>query len=241
MKEWSRLPFGSHHPIDITTSYLQLNEDEGLSTMPLRIAVLLSGGGTTLQNLLRVAANGDLSSVEFALVISSRRQARGLDFATSANIPTAIVRRRDFDSGQAHSDHLFRLIREHSVQLVVMAGYLEHLLIPPDFEGRVINIHPSLIPAFSGHGFYGLRVHQAAIDYGVKLSGCTVHFVDNHYDHGPIIAQRACPVMPDDTAEELQRRVFALECQLFPDIIRAIAAQEVQLTGRQVRLTSPTQ
>jgi phosphoribosylglycinamide formyltransferase-1 len=104
-----------------------------------------------------------------------------------------------------------------------MGGYLEHLLIPSDFENRVINIHPSLIPAFCGKGMYGLNVHQAAIDFGVKVSGCTVHYVDNQYDHGPILMQRVCEVFEDDTAETLQQRVFQLECEALPAAISQIA------------------
>jgi phosphoribosylglycinamide formyltransferase-1 len=105
-----------------------------------------------------------------------------------------------------------------------MGGYLEHLLIPSDFEKRVINIHPSLIPSFCGKGMYGLRVHQAAVDFGVKVSGCTVHFVDNQYDHGPIVLQRACEVLDGDTAESLQQRVFLLEREALPEAIRMICS-----------------
>jgi phosphoribosylglycinamide formyltransferase-1 len=115
-----------------------------------------------------------------------------------------------------------------------MGGYLEHLLIPQDFRNRVVNIHPALIPAFCGKGFYGRAVHQAALAYGVKVSGCTVHFVDNEYDHGPIIAQKACPVFDIDTAESLQRRVAELECQLYPQVISAIARGQVSVDGRHV-------
>ncbi len=125
---------------------------------------------------------------------------------------------------------------EHEVQLVVMGGYLDYLQIPASFTNRVVNIHPSLIPAFCGHGFYGLRVHQSVLDYGAKLSGCTAHFVDNQFDHGPIIAQRSCPVMHDDTAESLQGRVFQLECELYPESIQAIAEGRVQADGRNVRV-----
>ena len=105
-----------------------------------------------------------------------------------------------------------------------MGGYLEHLLIPSDFDRKVINIHPSLIPAFCGKGMYGLHVHEAAIRFGVKISGCTVHFVDNEYDHGPILLQKACPVLESDTAEALQKRVFGLECEALPEAIQAIHA-----------------
>jgi phosphoribosylglycinamide formyltransferase 1 len=202
--------------------------------MPLRVAVLLSGGGTTLQNLLRASIAGSLPDVEFAIVISSNPAAGGLEFAAEAGIPAVVVRRKDFSSGREHSEYLFGHVRDHAAQLVVMAGYLEHLLMADDYQGRVINIHPSLIPAFSGKGYYGLRVHQAAVDYGVKLSGCSVHFVDNQYDHGPIIAQRSCPVLPEDTSVDLQRRVFELECELYPCVVQAIASGRIQLDGRRV-------
>jgi phosphoribosylglycinamide formyltransferase-1 len=118
---------------------------------------------------------------------------------------------------------MFDEIRRSGATLVVMGGYLEHLLIPDDFYNRVINIHPSLIPAFCGKGMYGLHVHKAAIEFGVKVSGCTVHYVDNQYDHGPILLQRSCEVLETDTAESLQKRVFELECQVLPEAIAAIA------------------
>ncbi len=201
----------------------------------LPIAVLISGGGTTLQNLLHHSSLGELP-VEFRLVISSHGQAKGLEFATEYGIPQQIVSRKCYADAESHSQAVFNLCREQGVELVVMGGYLEHLLIPPDYSGRVLNIHPSLIPAFSGKGFYGARVHQAALDYGVKVSGCTVHFVDNEYDHGPIVAQRACPVLEGDTVHSLQGRVFQLECQLYPAVIAAVARGQVICEGRHVTL-----
>ncbi|MEM7558943.1 MAG: phosphoribosylglycinamide formyltransferase [Planctomycetota bacterium] len=199
----------------------------------LPIAVLISGGGTTLKNLLSLHSRGELD-VDFRLVVSSRAAAKGLEFAHEAGISQTILRKRDFASAEEHSQAVFAAIREQGGELVVMGGYLEHLLIPDDFENRVVNIHPSLIPAFSGQGFYGLRVHQAAVDYGAKISGCTVHFVDNQYDHGPIIAQRSCEVLSSDSAEDLQKRVFELECQLLPEVVQAIACGRVQVTDRRV-------
>ena len=115
---------------------------------------------------------------------------------------------------------MFGPCREAGVDLVVMAGFLKHVLIPPDFEDRVINIHPSLLPSFGGPGMYGHHVHQAVIDRGVKISGCTVHYVDNHYDNGPIILQRSCEVKDDDTADSLAARVFQEECEALPAAIR---------------------
>jgi phosphoribosylglycinamide formyltransferase 1 len=191
-------------------------------TQLLPIAVLISGGGTTLKNLIRCRDLGTLP-VEFRLVISSRPDASGLQFAYEASIPTLVVPKVRIQTAEEHSESVFRPIRESGARLVVMGGYLHHVLIPNDFENRVVNIHPSLIPSFCGKGMYGLKVHQAAIDFGVKITGCTVHFVDNQYDHGPILLQRACEVREDDTAETLQKRVFEIECVALPDAIKRIA------------------
>lgn len=193
-----------------------------MSSLP--IAVLLSGGGTTLKNLIDLQRQGQLP-VDFRVVISSRSDAGGLAFAHDAGIPSLVVPKRKSQSPQEHSEQVFAPIRESGAKLVVMGGYLQHVLIPPDFENRVINIHPSLIPSFCGQGMYGLRVHQAAIDFGVKITGCTVHFVDNQYDHGPILLQKACDVLEGDTAEELQKRVFVLERESLPEAIRILATR----------------
>ncbi len=191
-----------------------------MSSVP--IAVLISGGGSTLRNLIAKRTEGTLP-VEFRLVVSSRRDAPGLQFASQAEIPSRVIRKRDFADPESHSQAVFSAIRGSGASLVVMGGYLEHLLIPPDFDQRVLNVHPSLIPAFCGRGMYGLRVHEAAIRAGAKISGCTVHWVDNQYDHGPIVLQRSCDVLPDDTPEILQKRVFALECEALPEAIRQYA------------------
>ncbi|MCA9160089.1 MAG: phosphoribosylglycinamide formyltransferase [Planctomycetales bacterium] len=203
----------------------------------LRAAVLISGSGSTLANLIEYQRRGELP-IDFAVVISSNPKAGGLRYALQASIATEVVARKTFADQVAHSEQIFGLCRAHEVQLVVMGGYLEHLGIPDDFANRVINIHPALIPAFSGQGYYGLRVHTAAIEYGVKLSGCTVHFVDNQYDHGPIIAQRSCPVLDGDTPQDLQHRVGELERQLYPQVIADIAAGRVTVTDRRVLVGS---
>ena len=193
-----------------------------MSSDLLPIAVLISGGGTTLKNLIDRKSRNTLP-VEFKLVVSSNSKAKGLEYAQESSIPTRVIRKKDFLDGQAHSNAMFEAIRDSGAKLVVMGGYLEHLLIPKDFENRVINIHPSLIPAFCGQGMFGLHVHQAALDFGVKVSGCTVHFVDNQYDHGPILLQRTCEVLDGDTPESLQRRVFELEREALPDAIAKLA------------------
>lgn len=200
---------------------------------PLPIAVLISGGGTTLRNLLEKKEQGQLD-IDVRLVISSSPKAGGLAIAASRNIPTLVIEQRSYATPADFSEAVFGPIRAAGADLVVMGGYLKLVPIPPDFENRVINTHPALIPAFCGRGMYGLRVHQGVLDYGAKLSGCTIHFVDNEYDHGPIILQRAVDVLDDDSAESLQQRVFAKECEALPEAIRLYAARRLQVVGRRV-------
>jgi phosphoribosylglycinamide formyltransferase-1 len=202
---------------------------------PFRIAVLISGGGTTLKNLIDKIQAGRLQ-VQIALVISSSPGARGLQFARDAGIPTAVVQAKRFASQEEFSKAILDHCRAAKVDLVVMAGFLKRVTIAADFANRVTNIHPGLIPAFCGHGFYGHHVHQAVIDYGAKLSGCTVHFADNQYDHGPVILQRAVPVLEDDTADTLAARVFEAECEAYPEAIQLIAQGRVRAEGRRVRI-----
>lgn len=205
---------------------------------PFRIAVLISGGGTTLRNLIEKVKAGELP-VSIVLVISSNPEAGGLRYAQEAGIPTLIVDWNQYSDPNAFSEVIFKHCRDARVDLVVMGGFLKKLVIPTDFENRVVNIHPALIPAFCGQGFYGLKVHQAVLDYGAKITGCTVHFADNIYDHGPIILQRTVPVLDDDTPETLAQRVFAEECRAYPEAIRLIAEGRVQVKDRKVRILPP--
>jgi phosphoribosylglycinamide formyltransferase-1 len=170
------------------------------------------------------------------LVISSNPHSAGLEFASNSGIPTVVAQHRRSAHPAAFQEAVFGPCRELGIQLVVMGGFLRHVLIPADFENRVMNIHPALIPAFCGKGFYGLRVHQAVLDYGVKISGCTVHFVDNEYDHGPIILQRTVTVEDDDTPESLQRRVFEQECLAYPEAIQLYADRRLFVADRRVRV-----
>jgi len=202
---------------------------------PLRIAVLISGGGTTLRNLIEKVRAG-LLDVEIVLVISSTPKAGGLRFAQEASIPSVVVDPNESDSRDRFSELIFDRCRQARVQLVVLGGFLKQIAIPEGFAHRVVNIHPALIPAFCGHGFYGHRVHEAVLAYGAKVSGCTVHFVDNEYDHGPVILQKAVPVLEDDTPETLAARVFQAECEAYPEVLRLIAAGRVRVEGRRVRI-----
>ena len=206
----------------------------------LSTAVLISGSGTTLLNLLERIETGELA-VSIRLVISSSSRARGLEHATSRGIETRVIRPNEYGSPAEFSQAVFDPCREADIGLVVMGGYLKFVPIPVDFENRVMNIHPGLIPAFCGEGFFGLRVHQQVLEYGVKISGCTVHFVDNEYDHGPIILQRALDVLPDDTAKSLQARVFALECDAYPRAIGLYAEDRLRVVGRQVVIQPASQ
>lgn len=200
---------------------------------PLKLAVLVSGGGTTLQNLLDVIAAGELNA-EVTVVIGSRPGIKGLQRAANADVGNHVVERATAGSLEAFSDRVFGLIDESRADLVAMAGWLSLLKIPARYAGRIVNIHPSLLPSFGGHGMFGRRVHQAVIDHGCKVSGCTVHLVDDNYDGGPIVLQRACPVLDDDTPETLAARVFEQEKIAYPEAIRLIAEKAIRVEGRRV-------
>ena len=146
------------------------------------------------------------------------------------------VDRKEAGSLAEFSKQIFAHCRAANVDLVCLAGFMQLIEVPDDFLGRVMNIHPALIPAFCGKGYYGHHVHEAVLAYGAKVSGCTVHFVDNQYDHGPVILQRAVPVLDDETAETLAARVFKEECEAYPEAIRLFAEKRLQIDGRRVRI-----
>jgi phosphoribosylglycinamide formyltransferase-1 len=202
---------------------------------PLKLAVLVSGGGTTLQNLLDVITAGQLDA-EVRVVIGSKPGIKGLQRAADARVMNFVVQRSDFESLEAFSAQVFKLIEDAEADLVVLGGWLSLLRIPPSYIGRVINIHPALLPSFGGKGMYGRRVHEAAIAHGCKISGCTVHFVDDTYDNGPIILQRTCPVEDDDTPESLAARVFEQEKIAYPEAIRLFQRGALKIDGRRVRV-----
>lgn len=204
-----------------------------MGSVMIKIAVWISGGGTTLSNILDCVSTGTLD-VEVCLVVSSRSKVGGLEIAKSAGIEIQVVPTGTFDSPDQYRDEMFRRSRELGVHYVVMAGFLKHVLIPSDFTNRVVNIHPSLIPAFCGKGMYGNRVHQAVVDSGVTVSGCTVHFVDNEFDHGPIIYQQAVEVAEGDSAEDVRQRVFAAECEAYPKVLSWLNAGRISVDGSVV-------
>lgn len=203
--------------------------------MPLRIAVLLSGSGTTLQNILDRSAKGRLDA-QVVCVIASRADAFGLERARRAGVHAVAIPRKDFASTETFGEAVWKEIRRHEPGLVVLAGFMSLLPIPHDFKNRIMNVHPALIPAFSGKGMYGHHVHEAVIEYGAKLSGVTVHFVDEEYDRGPVILQASVPVLEDDTPDTLAERVQAEERELYPRAIQLFAEGRLRVEGRRVRI-----
>ena len=206
----------------------------------LKLAVLISGSGTTLRNLIERSEAGTLPA-EVEVVVSSKEGVFGLERARKHNIPTAVVEWTRIRDVQDFSYRITDVLGEFEPELVIMGGFLHLYKMPDEYKGRIMNIHPALIPAFCGKGYYGRHVHEAVLKYGCKISGCTVHFVDNQYDHGPIIVQRAVPVLEGDTPEKLAARVFKEECEAYPEAIKLFAEGRLQIGGRRVRILSKPQ
>ena len=201
----------------------------------LRLAVLVSGSGRTLQNFIDLSRAGGLPG-EVVLAVGSKHGLGGIDRAVAADVPTAVVERKQFADVAAFSARVFGLCDEVQADLVLLAGWLCLLRVPASYEGRVMNIHPALLPSFGGKGMWGHHVHEAVFNAGCKVSGCTVHFVNNEYDAGPIITQRTCPVLDDDTPDTLAARVFEEEKLAYPWAVRTYAEGKLRIEGRRVRL-----
>jgi phosphoribosylglycinamide formyltransferase-1 len=188
----------------------------------IRLAVLLSGTGRTLQNFLDLIASGELdASVE--VVLGSNNTALGLQRARDSGIDTHVVRRRDFETNDAFSDAITKVLDGYEIDLVVGAGFTQLYKYPPRFEGRMLNVHPALLPEYGGQGMYGHHVHEAVIAAGETESGCTVHIASHEYDAGPVVVQQHVPVLPGDTPETLADRVFEAELEAYPEAIRIMA------------------
>ena len=196
----------------------------------MKIAVLVSGGGTNLQAIIDAIASGKITNTEIALVISNKEGAYALKRAEQAGIKGTVISPKQYADKEAYSQDMIKTIKDAGCELIVLAGFL--VVLPESFvnafEGRIINIHPSLIPSFCGDGFYGLKVHEKALERGVKVTGATVHYVDSGTDTGPIIDQKAVYIMPDDTPETLQRRVMEeAEWVILPKAIDDIANHRI--------------
>ncbi len=201
----------------------------------LNLAILISGSGTTLQNLID-RINDKTLNANIQIVISSAPDTHGTKRAEQNSIPVAIVERKGFDNSDNFSNTIINEIEKYSVDLIILAGFLHLFKIPDKYTGKVMNIHPGLIPSFCGKGYYGHHVHEAVIESGVKVSGCTVHFVDNEYDCGPIIIQRVVQVHEDDSPETLAQRVFKEECIAYPEAINLFAEGRLKIEERKVKV-----
>ena len=190
-------------------------------TRSTRLAVLISGSGRSLENLAQVIAAGELDAT-IALVISSRAKVKGVERAKQLGLPCVVIRPRDVGDAAEHSRKLFAVVREAGAELLCLMGFLSKLIIPRDFERKVLNIHPALLPDFGGQGMYGERVHAAVIAARRRESGCTVHWCDDEYDHGEIVLQRRCAVLDGDTVADLAARVFAEEILAYPEALRRV-------------------
>lgn len=202
-----------------------------------KIGVLVSGSGTNLQSIIDNIENGNING-EIAVVISNKKHAYGLERAKQHNIDAVYVNQKDYNNFELFNDAIIEEFELHNVELIVLAGYLKILSkrFIEKYNNRIINIHPSLIPSFCGHGFYGIKVHQAAVDYGVKLSGATVHFVDEEADTGPIIIQKAVKVSDDDNAQSLQEKILKIEHEILPLAVKYYCEGKIEINGRKVKI-----
>jgi len=201
----------------------------------LRLACLISGGGRTLMNIADQIDAGRLNaSVE--LVVSSRGDAPGIAKSRTRGFNTLVIRRRDFPTDDAMHDIITKQLLERNIDLVCLAGYLRWIRVDEPFRWRVMNIHPALLPDFGGFGMHGDAVHRAVLAAGRATSGCTVHFVDDRYDMGPIILQRTVPVLPDDDERSLAARVFEQECVAYPEAIELFAQGRIRVENNRVRI-----
>lgn len=205
--------------------------------MPLKIGVLISGSGTNLQSLINNVENGFING-KISVVISNKEDAYGLKRARKHNIPAVFIDQSHFGSFEKFNDEIMEVLEKHQVDIVVLAGYLKILSnkFIEKYKNKIINIHPSLIPSFCGKGFYGLKVHEAVISYGVKVSGATVHFVDEGADTGPIILQETVNVDYNDTAESLQQKILKIEHKLLPLAVKLLCEERLEVEGRKVKI-----
>jgi phosphoribosylglycinamide formyltransferase-1 len=206
----------------------------------VRLGILLSGSGRTLENILKEIDGGSLAGLaEVVVVIASRPDIRGIEIGEAAGVPVHLVRRKDSENVGAYSGAMVKILDEAEVDLVCLAGFLSYWILPDTYLGRVMNIHPALLPSFGGTGMYGHHVHEAVLARGCKVSGCTVHFVNNEYDAGPIILQRPVPAFAEDTPDVLAARVFREECIAYPEAIRLFAEGRLRLEGQVVHVEDP--
>lgn len=200
---------------------------------PVKIGVLISGGGTNLQSIIDNINNGNING-EIKLIVSNRKEAYGLTRGKNAGIESIYLDRRDFNGDEEYNLELIRLFKERDINLIILAGYLKVLSkeFIREFNQKIINIHPSLIPSFCGKGYYGDKVHQSVLDYGVKVTGATVHFVDEGTDTGPIILQETVYIDSTDTLDKLKEKVLNIEHKLLVKAVKLYCEDRISVQGR---------
>ena len=209
-----------------------------------KIAVLVSGGGTNLQALIDAEARGELGAGKISLVIASKPGVFALERAKNANIPSLVLARRDYETIAEYSKALTEALVMENIDLVVLAGFLTIIdeQVYEKFPNKILNVHPALIPSFCGKGYYGLKVHEAALSKGVKVSGATVHIVTPECDAGPIVLQRAVSVLDSDTPESLQRRIMEeAEWKILPEAVRLFSDERVEVKDNKVYIKGENQ
>ena len=205
----------------------------------MRIAVFASGNGTDLQSIIDATVNGKLSA-EIGLVLSNNQDSGALQRARNHGILDVYLSSKDFDSRDKFVGALINILECNRIDFIALAGYLRK--VPPEivgkFKNRIVNIHPALLPSFCGKNMYGMRVHREVIEYGCKVTGVTIHLVDNDYDRGPIVAQRCVPVLDDDTPETLAERVLTVEHKLYPEVLQWFADDRIFIDDKKVKIIS---
>ncbi|EOD00157.1 phosphoribosylglycinamide formyltransferase [Caldisalinibacter kiritimatiensis] len=203
-----------------------------------KIGVLISGSGTNLQSLIDNTRNGHING-KIEVVISNKKDAYGLKRAENNGIDSLYINRKEFDSDLEFNRKIIEELKKRNIELVVLAGYLKILSheFVREYKNRIINIHPSLIPSFCGKGYYGKKVHQAVLEYGVKVTGATVHFVDEGTDTGPIILQKTVNVDTNDTVETLQKKVLKIEHEILPEAVKLYCDRKLKIKGRKVEVS----
>lgn len=202
----------------------------------MKLGILISGGGTTFLNLHKHIQEGSLNA-EIACVISSSKKAKGLERAQEYGYATASFARRRFEDDKAYSEAIIAELKSHGAELVILAGFLKMFHPGEAYADRCLNIHPSLIPAFCGQGYYGMKVHEGVHARGCKISGCTIHLVNDQYDAGPIVLQRVVHLADGDTAEDIRAKVFEAECEAYPEAIKLFVDGHVLVKNDRTFIT----
>ena len=204
----------------------------------MNLCVLASGWGSNLSSIIHSRKTGKISS-DIVLVISNNSASNALNIARENQIPAVHLSAKQFSSEAEYENRFFELLKQYKVDMIILAGYMKMIpvRIVKEYKNRILNIHPALIPSFCGKGLYGLKVHEAVLEYGAKVTGVTIHLVDEEYDTGPIVIQRTVPVNDNDTAETLQKRVLEVEHEIYPEAIKLFETKKFNISGRRVFFT----